>query len=240
MPCELEKTRITQANSSIITHQVVQTAKEAGGKEYRSCVIYCLLVCNRWFKRQATLELWDSSLHESRALACEVLGKKLIEAENDQEYLMEEVLLKRYAIVVNGKETEPANVIERAVDLHTLHVSGSSGYQKCISYLWRGWLVQDELDAARFIPFKNKTNTDYWSHFDPDRMRAPLYQNTVQISVSVIYLILYTIAINTINATGDLDVIEGVLYLFTASFMFDEVSKIWKDKSSNCFSAAES
>ena len=59
-------------------------------------------------------------------------------------------------------------------------------------------------------------------------MRTPQYQNAVQISVSVVYLILYTIAINTINNTGDLDVIEGILYIFTAGFIFDEIGKLWK------------
>lgn len=77
VPIELEEDKITRANSPIITRKVLQTAKNAGGKEYPSCVIYCLLVCKRWFKRQALLELWDSDLHEARAIACEVIAKKL-------------------------------------------------------------------------------------------------------------------------------------------------------------------
>ncbi len=79
-----------------------------------------------------------------RATACEVLAKRLIELEEDQDYLLQELLLKRYSILINGEETEPANAIERAVDLHALRVIGSSGYQKCVTYLWRGWLVQDD------------------------------------------------------------------------------------------------
>ena len=59
-------------------------------------------------------------------------------------------------------------------------------------------------------------------------MRAPMYQNAVQIFFSVLFLALYTGAINTINATGDLDVVEGVLYIMTAGFIFDEFSKFWK------------
>ena len=129
---------------------------------------------------------------------------------------------------MNGEDTEPANAVERAVDLHALRVIGSSGYQKCIAWLWRGWLIQDENDPGRFRDYKEKNRVDYWAHFDPDRMRTPQYQNALQISVSVIYLVLYTIAINTINNAGDLDVIEGILYLFTASFIFDEASKFWK------------
>ena len=119
-------------------------------------------------------------------------------------------------------------MIERAVDLHALRVIGSSGYQKCISYLWRGWLVQDDLDPSIFIPYTDKANASFWVHFNPDRMRAPKYQNAVQIFFSVLFLALYTGAINTINNTGDLDTVEGILYIMTAGFMFDEISKLSK------------
>ena len=267
IPCELEEWKVTKANSPVITRKVVAMAKEAGktpNQDYEKCVVYCLLVCKRWFKRQAALELWDADLHNVRAVACEVLAKQMyaqssarsiphaqrpllltltstelqsltnlrlncsIETEGDQDFLLQETLLKRYSILINGEETEPANVIERAVDLHALRVIGSSGYQKCISYLWRGWLVQDDLNPANFIAYENKAVHDYWVHFDPDRMRAPQYQNTVQIFFSVLFLALYTGAINTINSKGDLDVIEGVLYVMTAGFIFDELSKFWK------------
>ena len=77
VPIELEEDKISQANSQVITSSVISTAKQAGGKEYAGCVVYCLLVCKKWFQRQALLELWDAELHEARALACEVLGKKM-------------------------------------------------------------------------------------------------------------------------------------------------------------------
>lgn len=240
VPCELEEERITAAHSNIITPAVIATAKSAGkvdnpgnadassNPDYSSCVVYCLLVCKKWFKKQATLELWDADLHQVRAVACEVLAKHIIEEEEDLKYLLRDVLLKRYSIVVDGEDTNPANVIERATDLHALEVIGSSGYQKCIAYLWRGWLVQDDDDPSRFIDYKNKTSTNYWVHFDPDRMRVPMYQNAVQVGISIIFLALYTGAINTINPSGDLDVIEGLLYIFTLGFMCDEIAKFWK------------
>lgn len=59
-------------------------------------------------------------------------------------------------------------------------------------------------------------------------MRVPMYQNAVQVAFSLIFLALYTGAINTINPTGDLDVIECLLYVFTLGFMFDEFAKFWK------------
>jgi hypothetical protein len=228
VPCELAPSRITQPHSEIITDAVIATAKIAGGEENKACVVFCLLIVKKWFKRQALLELWDADLHTVRAEAAEVMAKQLIEGEKDLDYLMEQVLLCRYSVIRDGEETTPANVIEKAVDIHALRVIGSSGYQKTISYLWRGWLVQDDIDATRFIQYEKKTNTSYWVHFDPDRMRVPMYQNAVQIIISVVYLALYSGAINTINPSGDLDIVEVVLYLFTLGFICDEVSKLIK------------
>lgn len=142
--------------------------------------------------------------------------------------MLQSILLKRYAVIIDGFPMQPANVIEKAVDLHALLVIGSSGYQKCVTYLWKGWLVQDDEDASRFVEYKHKANTSYWAHLNPDRMRAPVYQNATQVLFSLLYLALYTQAINSINPTGDLDVVEGLLYVFTFGFICDELSKLWK------------
>ncbi|KAI0892074.1 hypothetical protein F4806DRAFT_285735 [Annulohypoxylon nitens] len=228
VPCELEEERITQSHSRVITPKVIQAAKEAGGAEHRSCVVFCLLVVKRWFMHQALVELWDATLHQVRAVACEVIAKQIIEAEEDIPYLLQSVLLKRYSIVVDGEATPPVNVIEKAVDLHALRVIGSSGYQKCINYLWKGWLVQDENDPSSFVDYKDRDNTLFLPHLDPDRMRAPMYQNAFQLITSIIYLALYTGAINTINPGGDLDLVEILLYVFTIGFIFDELTKLYK------------
>jgi hypothetical protein len=230
IPYELEEEKVTKANSPIITQAVLNTANKAGsgGEDKTACVVFCLLIVNKWFKKQATTELWDADLHDVRAIAAEMMAKRIIEAEEDMDYLFEEVLLKRYSILVDGEPTEPANAVEKAVDLHAVTVIGSSGYQKCIAYLWRGWIVQDDEDPTRFVQFENKTNTNLWAHLDPDRMRVPRYQNWVQIIFSLIYLGLYTGAINTINADADLDIVEGLLYIFTLGFICDEVNKFYK------------
>ncbi|KAI9934328.1 hypothetical protein MW887_005403 [Aspergillus wentii] len=204
--CELDESLITDPNSRIITKDVLQTAKQAGGEELRACVLYCLLVCLRWFKIQALVELWDSDLHECRALACEVIAKRIIESEEDEDFLFKEALLKRYSIFVDGEETYPANVIERSVDLHALR----------------------DGNPTNFVEYHNKDNTDFWSHFHPDRMKTPLYQNMCQILFSLVYLALYTGVINTVNPTGDLDFVEGILYVMTLAFICDELTKLWK------------
>ena len=77
VPCEMEELKITRANSPVITRKVVLTARGAGGEEHKECVVYCLLVCKRWFRRQAMIELWDADLHNVRAIACEILAKQM-------------------------------------------------------------------------------------------------------------------------------------------------------------------
>ena len=228
VPCELEEASITRAHSRIITPAVVQAAQEAGSEEYRSCVVFCLLVVKRWFRRQGVIELWDAELHRVRAIACDVIAKAIIEQEADLGYLLHDVLLRRYSILVDGEPTHASNVIERAVDLHALRVICSSGYQKCISYLWRGWLVQDEDDPAVFVDYRDRDNRSIWVHLDPDRMRTPMYQNVAMMLVSFVYLGLYTVCINTINPSGSFDAAEVLLYLFTLGFVCDELTKFWK------------
>lgn len=75
--CEVEDSALTNPNSRIITDDVIETAKQAGGDDYRACVVYCLLICLRWFKIQSSVELWDSDLHGVRAVACEVIAKRM-------------------------------------------------------------------------------------------------------------------------------------------------------------------
>lgn len=151
-----------------------------------------------------------------------------IETEDDFSYLMHSVLLRRYSILVDGEATPPANAVEKAVDLHAVRVIGSSGYQKCISYLWKGWLVQDEDDPAVFVDYKDKDSTNFFVHMDPDRIRAPMYQNATQVVISLVYIGLYTAVINSVNPSGVFDAAEILMYIFTLGFICEELTKFWK------------
>jgi hypothetical protein len=254
LPCEVEPGRITAAHGDVLTDAVLATARSAGDLpgsaangdgddgQRAECVVFCLLVVARWFRKQALLELWDAELHALRGLACEVLAKRLIEdaatspsasagppADPPDDILrLERLLLTRFSTLRDGLPTPPANAVEMAVDLHALRVIGSSGFQRTISYIWRGWLVQDDEDPSRFVRYERRASLAYGMHFNVDRIRVPVYQNAVQIAMSVVYLALYSQAINTVNPTGDLDVVEGLLYACTLGFILDELSKLWK------------
>jgi hypothetical protein len=77
IPCELEEGLITKPHSRILTPKVLKAAKEAGREEFGACVIYCLLVNKRWFRRQAKVEIWNADLHNVRAVAAEIIAKRL-------------------------------------------------------------------------------------------------------------------------------------------------------------------
>ncbi|KAK6525738.1 hypothetical protein TWF281_010785 [Arthrobotrys megalospora] len=228
VPCELAEEQITKPHSAILTNEVIELARNAGGEENKACVIYCLLVCLQWFRWQSVKELYDADLGQLRAVACQMLAKRIIESTDDQDYLFQEILVKRFSHLQNGERTDPMSAIERAVDLHALEVIGSSGYQKCIKYLWNGWIIQDELDPTQFVVYNKLTSVNYWNHVHPDRLKAPIYQNAFQMFISFIYLGFYTAAINTVNPDGDIDIVEAILYVFTLGFIFDEVAKFWK------------
>lgn len=77
IPFELEQSLIASANSTVITKNVVRTAREAGGEEFRASVLFCLLICQRWFYIEGLYALWDSSLYDCRALACQIIAKRM-------------------------------------------------------------------------------------------------------------------------------------------------------------------
>jgi len=84
IPCELKESHITTPHGKIITKAVIKAAHAAGGKDHGACVVYCLLVNKRWFKKQAMLELWDADLHELRATACEIIAKEMYVLPSDR------------------------------------------------------------------------------------------------------------------------------------------------------------
>lgn len=209
---------------------MVKTAREAGGEKYGACVVYCLLVVKKWCCQQAQLELWDAEVHGSRAIACEFLAKHIIEHKDNTDEEVKEMLLQRYSMTTPDKdENSPlVNALELAVDNHALNVISSSGYQQCIDFLWRGWYISDPNDVSHFIEYRHKDNTRFWSHFHPDRLRVPAYQNVIHMGFSFLYLALYTAAINSINDNAHVDLVEWLLYTFTLGFICDELTKIWK------------
>lgn len=203
------------------------TGNRSSSRRYQACLVFCLLKVSGWYSTLAETELANTDIYSTRAKVAEVFASTLIELEKDDKYLFLSMLCHRYSINLNDEDSEPENALELAVDTHSLIIS-SHGYQRCIKWLWNGWIVQSRHDPSEYVLFNRKANTSFGSHFDPDRIKTPLYQNGLEIFFSIIYLLFYTIVANLDTIPNTLAVSEILLFAFTCGFAFEEITKIYQ------------
>lgn len=239
IPTVFDEKDVVGNHLPVLNRNVVELAyRAAGGKgdgkqgstsfKYRACLIFALLKVTGWYWQQAEYELSDNELYTLRATAAQTLAAIIIEETKDDEYLFLGMLCHRYVIHVCDEDQPPVSALELAVDMHSTIVIGSSGYQRCIKWLWRGWIVQLSKDPHSYVLYKGVSSPKVMTHFDPERIKTPAYQNTLEIAFSIIYLILFTIILNThqVHATP-VDVFEALFYIFTLGSVVDEVVKLY-------------
>lgn len=239
IPIEFTEDEVTQQHSPILNDNVIQMVyKAAGGKgdgklgssshRYQSCLVFCLLKVCGWYWQQAEYELYDTHLYSLRATTAQQLASIVIEGTQNDEYLFLAMLCHRFSICVNDKDTTPLNVMELAVDMHSTTIIGSSGYQRCIKWLWRGWIIQSDKDPYSYELYREAASQKIGCHFKPARIKTPYYQNILEIVFSIIYLLLFTIVLNTHQLpTETIDGFEIVFYLFTVGLVVDELTKFY-------------
>ncbi|KAH3670611.1 hypothetical protein OGAPHI_001126 [Ogataea philodendri] len=233
IPIPLREEQITGLDSIVLTDKVIRAVLDAAGGEgasarrYQACLVFCLLKVSGWYYSLSIKELSDDTLYSTRMLAAQKLAAILIENEQDEKYLFISMLCNRYSINLHDEDTEPENALELAVDTHATIIISSGGYQRCLKWIWRGWIVQSSSDSSNYVLFKGTSYTDFFKHFDPDRIKTPFYQNILEIVFSVLYLVLYTYIINTDTTTAHLGAVEVVYYLFTLGFAIDELIKLY-------------
>lgn len=238
VPIEFDPAVVERADSPVLTERVLDLVREAAGgkgdgrkgsssRAYRATLVFVLLKVRSWYLSSAEEELHDADLYNLRASTAELVAARLIEDEADERYLFKNVLCQRYSITLHGEDSKAANALEEAVDQHATKIISTSGYQRCRKWLWRGWIIQSDEDPDNYVFYANAANTNFHVHFHPDRIKTPQYQNMMLLGFSLIYLILYTFTINTLQKTGNLDWSEVVFFLFTAGFILDELVKLY-------------
>lgn len=247
VPTVFETKDITDAHSPVLNENVVKLAyRAAGGKgngqegtlayKYRACLVFALLKVTGWYWDQAEYELADNELYSLRAVAAQRLAVLIIDdvaaatnaASVDDKYLFLGLLCHRYSIRINNEDSESISALELAVDMHSTIVIGSAGYQRCIKWLWRGWIVQSALDPHLYVLYEGVASPKLLAHFDPARIKTPAYQNILEIAFSICFLILYSIIVNfkLAEVTG-IDIFEAFFYIFTVGLVFDEATKVY-------------
>ncbi|ANB14498.1 Yvc1p [Sugiyamaella lignohabitans] len=237
VPIQLTEEEVIKPSSIVLTEKIFQLILEAAGgkgdgapgtssRRYRATLVFVLLVIKKWNRRAALSLLYDSDLYNTRAFVAECYAKRILDTEQDEYYMFRDMLCQRYSITVHGSDSAPANALELAADLHSTVVIGSSGYQRCMKWLWRGWMVQSDQTPTEYDFYAKVNDPRFWSHFDPDRIKTPKYQNYIQLLVSLIYLAFYSYAVNNANPSASLIASELWLYLFTFGFILDEINKL--------------
>lgn len=239
VPVRFEEELIIKPDSPILTRRVENLVLEAAGgrgdgevgstsRKYRAVLVYALLTVRRWNVANSIRVLYDSELYECRALAAEYLAKKLIERQADDYYLFRDILCQRYSITLHGRDARAGNALELAVDTHATAVIGSSGYQRCMKWIWRGWIVQSDTDPGQYKFYHHITDSRFTVHFNHERIKTPRYQNYLNLVVSFLYLTLYTLSINYGKISDhSLNWNESWFYLFTMGYLFDDLLKLY-------------
>lgn len=237
VPVQYSESYLSANDSPILTDAVFDLMLQAAGgkgdgaegtssRRYRATLVFVLLTVMRWNRKCAAHMLYDQELYETRALAAQYLAKRILETEEDEYYMFKDILCQRYTITLHGRDVPAMNALELAVDLHSTIVIGSSGFQRCIKWLWNGWIIQSDENPAEYVFYRYIDDPRFKVHFNADRIKSPKYQNYIELLVSFLYLILYTVAVNAGRQFAGLSVVEVWFYIFTISFIVDEAQKL--------------
>lgn len=231
---------VMKQDSKIVDDTFVNLAYDACGgdkndsrsyRKYQAVLVYALLNVSSWYQEISEGHVTQSPLNMTRFVVSQRLCQLIIDREekHDLYFLFGHLMLRRYSIHEIDDDSEPANVLELATDLHYTAVISTPGYQRCLRWLWNGWIIQCPGNPNQYIIDKVVSSTDIWDHFTPSRIKTPAYQNILNTLFSIIFLALYTIVING-NNTGKVEPLgkwEVMFYLFTFGNVMDELVKIY-------------
>lgn len=201
----------------------------SSSRKYQATVAFSLLVVITWYQKLMELDLNEYDTNSTRKTFTEHLCRHVIEhfvSKGDETYLFINVLCTKFSVSLNGYDLPPKNALEMAIDIHLIPIITANGFQKCIKYLWRGWLVQSSEDASIYEVDTNYSSLEFRHHFNPDRLKAPKYQNFLEIFFLVLYLVLFTLIINCEEKNDYLHV-ECLFYVMTFCFLGDEIINVY-------------
>ncbi|CAB4253264.1 similar to Saccharomyces cerevisiae YOR087W YVC1 Vacuolar cation channel, mediates release of Ca(2+) from the vacuole in response to hyperosmotic shock [Maudiozyma barnettii] len=223
---------------AVITEEFVTLAYKACGgdekdtqssKKYQAVIVFALLNVYSWYQSIINDEIHEINFFITRSIVVQKLCQIIIEREEKKNihYLFNHILLRRYSIFEIAGSSNQMNAVELATDLHCTIIVGTSGFQRCLVWLWDGWIIQSPKNLDCFIKEEIVVSTSYLDHFTPQRIKTPKYQNFLTILFSVIYLILYSTVMNEklIINIEPINKKEFCFILFTLGYVIDEIMK---------------
>lgn len=236
---------IRSPTSSIITKDVVEAYSQIAG-DFGPAVPFALLEARRFFARQAASNPADSDENTCRKVACEAIARRIVQrTPMEEQYAL---LSKRYTVIESdGDESLPTSALESAVDQRATYFLSSNEAQRCVFAVWKGLLVQQQqpdgnieyqrethrflrvlalgADDFPFTVFKIRPEQQsFWWHFDPQRIAVPRYQFFFRVGLWILFLVCYTLAIQTPDrGFGPEDII---LYTQLLGYLVEDLVKV--------------
>ncbi|GAA5988336.1 hypothetical protein JCM10908_002170 [Rhodotorula pacifica] len=227
IPIEVDLDEIRSPTSSIITKDVIEAYSQIAG-DFKPAVPFALLEARRFFARQAANNPADSDENTCRKVACEAIARRIVQRTPMQEQYA--LLSKRYTLIESdGDESLPTSALESAVDQRATFFLSSNEAQRCVFAVWRGLLVQQQQadGNVEYELFKIRPEQrSFWWHFDPQRIAVPRYQFFFRVGLWILFLVCYTLAIQTPDrGFGPEDII---LYTQLLGYLVEDLVKIYK------------
>ncbi|KAI0036049.1 calcium activated cation channel [Vararia minispora EC-137] len=230
LPLEVSTESINSPTSRIITPQVIQTYIAAAG-DLIDALPYCLLRARQDFVKQANSDAADYDENYGRAIACEVLARRIIhKAPSDK---LVSVMSTRYKHRHSDGDIELSSALELAIDTHCTIFLSSSESQDVVNWLWKGEIVLEYHDD-QIVPYNKELELSLFGHFDPVRISVPRYQNVFRIAIWLIFLVIYSQAVSSpldpdkSALRTEFDEWEIALYILSLAFAIEEMHKNYK------------
>ncbi|KAG2178592.1 hypothetical protein INT44_001745 [Umbelopsis vinacea] len=231
---------------AVVTDAFAEIAKKACNIHQDSLIFVTLKAMER-FQIQAQGSPRWSELLETRASICESLAHKFIRLYDRErtERFVAAIMQKhdlKFASDQSGKYCAMHGIIDRrtlffnvlilvaielAVKLHATKFLLEPKVQRVIHDVWNGYLLPHEEKDGRVSFRSNAYIKRVKSGFvDTHKILVPKYQNAIETVVTILFLILYSIVINSRRADVP-SVLEWVLYSFVLAYVMDDIRDIY-------------
>ncbi|KZS98082.1 hypothetical protein SISNIDRAFT_481943 [Sistotremastrum niveocremeum HHB9708] len=232
LPVQVSVEDLSSPTSRYITPRVVEAYREAAG-DFLEALPYALIRARQTFMTDAYYDASDYDENYGRAIACEVLARKIIHKFGSDRLASVMSTRYRYRKRDSKEESSMASALELAIDQHCTIFLSSNEAQQVVDLLWKGQLVQEttENNEISYKPY-SEVEHSIWRHFDIHRLAVPRYQNVFRIVIWAFYLFVYSQAVRqplerALPRESDMDPWEIVLYIMALSFSLEEFHKIY-------------
>ncbi|PFH51286.1 hypothetical protein AMATHDRAFT_3139 [Amanita thiersii Skay4041] len=223
LPVEVEPDSLSNPTSRIITPQVISAYQKAAG-DFEEALPYALLRARAQFMRDANNNPADYGENLGRAIACEVLARRIIHVSPRER--LASIMSTRFQYTRSDSETsDMSSALEIAIDQQC-------EAQDVVNALWNGDIIQrnNANHDIDYVPYVEVRDSGFWKHFDASRLAVPRYQNIFRIVVWLIFLAVYSQAVREplerLNPSHKyLDVWEIILYILALSFLVEDLHK---------------